>query len=82
MSAQERMAAFAQELLESYFTFRRPLPEAGCFQENKSTQQIQDELLPMYVVSAESIVAYMTPAGYGLTTEGDGTVAWAIWRMI
>lgn len=81
-SAQERMDAFAQQLLDSYFTFRRPLPEPGCLQENKTSLQIKDELMPMLPLSTETIVAYMTDHEYSTTTEQDGTVVWAIWRMI
>ena len=37
-------AAFVRQLLVSYFTFRNNLPKDGFIQENKTTQQIQDEL--------------------------------------
>ena len=44
-------AAFVQKLLDSYFMFRDCLPKDGFIQENKTTQQIQDELEPMYSVT-------------------------------
>ena len=72
---------FAGELLSTYFHFRDCLPRTGYIQENKTTQQIRDELLPMYPVSIDDIVGYMVQAGYSTTTEADGSVAWAIWRQ-
>lgn len=78
---QDRNEQFAQQLLDSYFLFRRPLPEEGYIQENKTTQQIQDELEPMYSVATGEIVGYMLEHDYSPTTEQDGTVAWAIWRQ-
>ena len=74
-------AAFVQKLLSTYFQFRDCLPRTGYVQENKTTQQIRDELLPMYPVSIDDIVGYMVQAGYSTTTEADGSVAWAIWRQ-
>ena len=73
---------FVQQLLDSYFTFRTNLPEEGYIQENKTSQQIQDELEPMYTVATGEIVGYMLEHDYGITTEQDGTVTWAIWRQV
>ena len=73
-------AAFVQQLLDSYFMFRENLPKDGYIQENKTTQQIQDELEPMYSVTTGEIVGYMLDHEYSPTTEQDGTVAWAVWR--
>lgn len=78
----EQQAQFAQQLLDSYFLFRRPLPEDGFIQENKTTLQIMDELLPMIAVSTETVVGYMIEHDYGTITEQDGTVSWAIWRQV
>ncbi|MBQ8467718.1 MAG: hypothetical protein IJ546_08515 [Prevotella sp.] len=74
-------AAFVQKLLDSYFMFRDCLPKDGFIQENKTTQQIQDELEPMYSVTTGEIVGYMLEHDYQPTTEQDGTVVWAIWRQ-
>ena len=74
-------AAFVQQLLDSYFMFRDCLPKDGFIQENKTTQQIQDELEPMYSVTTGEIVGYMLEHDYQPTTEQDGTVVWAIWRQ-
>ena len=73
--------AFKRQLLDGYFMFRRPMPEDGYFQENKTTLEIRDELLPMYAVSDDDVVGYMLEHGFGMLTEGDGTVTWAVWRQ-
>lgn len=78
----EQKKKFVQQLLDSYFMFRRNLPEQGYIQENKTSQQIQDELEPMYSVTTGSIVGYMLAHEFNTTTEQDGTVVWAIWRMV
>jgi hypothetical protein len=76
------MAGFVEQLLDSYFTFRDSLPQAGFIQENKTTRQIQDELQAMYGVTADEVVEYMLSHGFGTTTEQDGTVCWAIFRQV
>ena len=73
-------ADFIRQLLDSYFQFRDSLPRGGYIQENKTTQQIQDELEPMYSVPTEDIVGYMLDHEYSPTMLVDGTVAWAVWR--
>lgn len=78
----EQQAQFAQQLLDSYFLFRRPLPEEGFIQENKTTLQIMDELLPMLALSTDTVVGYMLEHEYSTTTEQDGSVIWAIWRQV
>lgn len=79
---QDRNEQFAQQLLDSYFLFRRPLPEEGFIQENKTTIQITDDLSTMMAISAEAVVGYMLDHDYSPTTEQDGTVSWAIWRQV
>lgn len=79
---QDRNEQFAQQLLDSYFLFRRPLPEEGFIQENKTTIQIMDDLSTMMTISAEAVVGYMLDHDYSPTTEQDGTVSWAIWRQV
>lgn len=78
--AQKR--EFAKQLLDSYFMFRRNLPEAGFIQENKTTLQIMDELTPMMMLPTDDVVQYMMEHDYSTTTEQDGTVVWAIWRLV
>lgn len=71
-----------QQVLDSYFTFRENLPQDGYIQENKTTLQIQDELESMCHIDVYDIATYMLQHKYVPTTEGDGTVSWAIWRML
>ncbi len=71
-----------EEILDAYFQFRRNLPESGAVQQNMTTQQIQDDLLTMAEISMSDIVTYMAEHDYSLTTERDGSVAWAIWRVV
>lgn len=73
---------FVEELLGSYFTFRKSMPEAGYIQENRTTQQIQDDLSSMYPLTTGDIVGYMVKHEYNYFSEPDGTVAWAIWRQV
>lgn len=78
----EQQTRFAEQLLDSYFLFRRPLPEAGFIQENKTTLDIMDELSTMMAIPTETVVAYMMDHDYNCTTETDGSVSWAIWRSV
>lgn len=75
-------AMFIELLLQNYFIHRDHLPKDGYIEEDKTTQQIIDELQPMYDIRPEDIVAYMIDHGYALNTAPDGTVAWAIWRRV
>ena len=75
------------EVLDAYFTFRRNLPgeEPGMgrpIEEPKTTEDIIDDLQPMMSLSKTLVVAYMRSHGYGMTTIGDGSVKWAIWRFV
>lgn len=80
-NSNQEQQLFVYELLDSYFFTRASLPKDGYIQEDKTTQQIQDDLLPMYPVSAWSVVDYMRAHKFATVTEQDGTVAWAIWRL-
>lgn len=75
-------ALFVRQLLDSYFRFRENLPTEGYIQECKTTEQIKEELQPMFYVSMMDIAGYMIDHGYLPITEPDGTVAWSIWRNI
>lgn len=84
LDEEERCQA---EVLDAYFTFRRPLPgeEPGLgspIEEPKTTDDIIDELLPMVALSKKVVVDYMRSHDYGMTTVGDGSVKWAIWRFV
>ena len=69
-----------KDILDAYFLQRTNLPDGDCVQQNRTTQQIADELSEMGVVTQDDIVEYMVAHDFAPTTEEDGTVAWAIWR--
>lgn len=82
MNNEKGTELFAQQLLDSYFTFRDNLPHEGYIQENKTTLDIIDELQPMMQIEMETVVAWMLEHDYSCTNEQDGTVTWAIWRQV
>ena len=75
------------EVLDAYFTFRRNMPEndpgfGKAIAEPKTTDEIIDDLMPMMPISQKVVAGYMRSHEYGLTTIGDGSVKWAIWRFV
>ena len=75
------------ELLDAYFTFRTNMPgeDPGfgkAIAEPKTTDEIIDDLMPMMPISQKVVAGYMRSHEYGLTTIGDGSVKWAIWRFV
>lgn len=73
------------KILDAYFRSRQSLPgksELGeeLVEENKSTQDIIDELSNMIPLEPAVVTTYMMKNGYELTTLQDGNVVWAIWR--
>lgn len=83
LDEEERCQA---EVLDAYFTFRRNLPEEDpgfgkAIEEHKTTDEIIDDLAPMMCMSKSVVVDYMRNHDYHITTIGDGTVKWAIWRF-
>ena len=80
--------SFVTDLLDAYFTHRRTLPGefAGraLIEESKSTYDIIDDLAPMANLydAKDAVVGYMQSHGYSFTTLADGSVKWAIWRIV
>lgn len=75
------------EVLDAYFTFRRNMPEndpgfGKIISEPKTTDEIIDDLMPMMPISQKVVAGYMRSHEFGLTTIGDGSVKWAIWRFV
>ncbi len=75
------------EVLDAYFTFRRNMPEndpgfGKAIAEPKTTDEIIDDLMPMMPISQKVVAGYMRSHEFGLTTIGDGSVKWAIWRFV
>lgn len=75
------------ELLDSYFTFRRNLPEEDkdlgrAVEEPKTTEDIIDDLMPMMNMSKDVVVGWLISHDYHITTVADGSPRWAIWRYV
>lgn len=75
------------EILDAYMQTRSQLPGKGAagnalVEEDKSTQDIVDDLRDMTVLDFQTVENYMRQEGFGLTTQEDGTVKWAVWRDV
>ena len=75
------------EVLDAYFTFRLNLPEkesalGKVIEDYKTTDDIMDDLLPMMIMDKNVVVGWMRAHDFHITTVGDGTPKWAIWRYI
>lgn len=78
---EEERKMMRRKVLDAYFTLRQPMPQDGSVQQNRTTEEIQDDMAAMMDVSKEEIIEYMTEHDYNPTTDTDGTVKWAIWRI-
>ena len=38
--------------------------------------------MPMMYIKKDVVVGWMRSHGYGMTTIGDGSVKWAVWRFV
>ena len=84
LDEEERCQA---ELLDAYFTFRTNMPgeDPGfgrASEEPKTTEEIMDDLTPMFPMNKNVVAGYMRAHDYGFTTLLDGSVRWAIWRYM
>ena len=78
---EEERKMMRRKVLDAYFALRQPMPQDGSVQQNRTTEEIQDDMASMMDVSKDEILEYMNEHGYEPTTDTDGTVKWAIWRM-
>lgn len=78
----DRKEQVKSQILDAFFTFRSPLPEEGMVQENRTTTELLDDLQEMYGYTVDEIADYLIEHEYAPTTEQDGSVKWAIWRML
>ena len=72
-------------MLDAYFCTRENLPGKSktgekLVPEPKTSTEIIYELKEMYDVQTAVLAKWMELHGFGLTTDGDGSVKWAIWR--
>lgn len=82
MEERNRRNKIKREILDAFFKFRSPLPCDGAVSQHRSTVELQDDLQNMYPFSQEEIAEYMIDHDYSPLSEGDGSVKWAIWRII
>lgn len=73
------------KLLDEYMKTRDNLPGKGVtgselVSDPKSSDEIAEDLRPMYYMDINIIAQYMFMHEFGTTTVEDGTVKWAIWR--
>ena len=81
-SEEEKMQC---KLLDEYMKTRDNLPGKGVTGSElvfdpKSSDEIAEDLRPMYYMDINIIANYMFLHEFGTTTAEDGTVKWAIWR--
>ena len=79
---EDRKEEMKRQILDAFFTFRSNLPKEGYVQQNRTTQELLDDLTNMYYFKEDDIVEYLIENYYAPTTEPDGSVKWAIWRLI
>ncbi len=80
----EEKNILTEKVLDAYFQLRSNVPEFGgkqLVEDNKSTQDIIDELVPMMTVSEEDVLEYLHTHEYQITSLEDGSVKWQIWRI-
>lgn len=78
-----KASSIEKAVLDSYFSTRQPVFQdmTHTVEEKKTTQQVQDDLLPTLQISDEVIVDYMLQSGYLLVQDDDGSPIWQMWRM-
>lgn len=74
-----------EKVLEAYFFNRCPRdPNPGLsvyVRDDKTTQQIIDDLAETLTVDDKTVVRYMLQNNYVLTTQEDGSPIWVIYRI-
>lgn len=70
-----------EEVLDAYFMTRHNLPVEGAVQMNRSTEEIMDDLVDMLYLTKAQVTEYMINHEFHPTTDQDGSVKWAIWRI-
>lgn len=73
------------KLLDAWAQSRDNLPGSDpegnkLIDDPKTTDEIMDELQPMFPVSREIIAYYLSYNEFGFTTDDSGALKWAIWR--
>lgn len=73
------------KLLKAWVKTRENLPGLDpegndLIEDHKTTDEIIDELQPMYSISQDVVFYYLSFLEFGFTTDESGVVKWAIWR--
>ena len=79
--AQRSEEDIRREVLDAYCLTRHNLPEDGAVAAHRSTEEILDDVVDMMYMTKKDVVDYMTEHDYHPTTESDGSVKWAMWRI-
>lgn len=74
-------------VLEEYFSTRYNLPGRNIegvqlAREDKTTEDIQDDIIPIMVLTKDEINDFLFFRDFKLAHQADGTLKWAIWRDI
>lgn len=74
--------SLVDRVMETFFLNSLPEQQDGYVQINRTTKEIQDELEPMMLITQKELNTYLDKHGYKLVADKDGSVKWAIWRII
>lgn len=74
--------SLVDRVMETFFLNSLPEQQDGYVQINRTTKEIQDELEPMMLITQNELNTYLDRHGYKLVADKDGSVKWAIWRII
>ena len=82
MNENENEVDIVKTVLDAYFSTRNPNGTMlNSVVDDKTTQDIIDDLQETLAVTDEDVVKYMVLHGYMLTNAEDGTPVWRIYRM-
>ncbi len=82
MNENEKEVDIVKTVLDAYFSTRCPNGSMlNSVVDDKTTQDIIDDLQETLSVTDEEVVKYMVLHGYMLTNAADGTPVWRIYRM-
>ena len=82
MNDEDEGMRIEQVILDAYFSTRNPNGTMlNSVVDDKTTQDIIDDLQKTLAVTDEDVVKYMVLHGYMLTNAEDGSPVWRIYRM-
>lgn len=86
-NCKNNMLEKCYKLLDAYFQFRTNIPfndddSRKMIAEHRTTFEIIEELSEMIPLTADIVNNYMLDHYFSFTIAEDGSVKWAIWRII